>query len=306
MSSAIATSEIGAGWPMISVSPLAFPAIPADSCRRVFSWPRKASWLAALCAVWLFTIPGHSQESLQAMHDHLRPAVSSGQAALAGPVPATQRMQLSIVLPLRNQVELTDLLGQLYNPSSPNYRHFLTVDQFTKQFSPTAEDYQTVGDFVKANGFTVTGRYANRMIVPINGSVAQIEKAFNLRMNNYRHPTENRTFYSPDREPSLNLSVPVAHIAGLNNFSMPRPAVIKASRENAPANLGAAGSGPGGSSYLASDMRAAYYGGAALTGSGQAVGLLEFDGYYISDVNQTFSSVGQSYSVPINNVLLDG
>lgn len=291
---------------MISVSALAFPASPADSGRRVFIWPRKASWLAALCAVWLFTIPGHSQESLQAMHDHLRPAVSSGQAALAGPVPATQRMQLSIVLPLRNQVELTDLLGQLYNPSSPNYHHFLTVEQFTKQFSPTAEDYQTVVDFAKANGFTVTGRYANRLIVPINGSVAQIEKAFNLRMNNYRHPTENRTFYSPDREPSLNLSVPVAHIAGLNNFSMPRPAVIKASRENAPANLGAAGSGPGGSSYLASDMRAAYYGGAALTGSGQAVGLLEFDGYYISDVNQTFSSVGQSYSVPINNVLLDG
>jgi hypothetical protein len=59
------------------------------------------------------------------------------------------------------------------------------------------------------------------------------------------------------------------------------------------------GSGPGGS-YLGSDMRAAYYGGTTLTGTGQAVGLLEFDGYDLSDVNSTFSTAGQSYSVPIN------
>jgi hypothetical protein len=66
-----------------------------------------------------------------------------------------------------------------------------------------------------------------------------------------------------------------------------------------------AGSGPGGS-FLSSDMRAAYYGGTALTGAGQTVGLLEFDGYNASDVDLTFSSAGQSNSVPIQNVLLDG
>jgi hypothetical protein len=65
------------------------------------------------------------------------------------------------------------------------------------------------------------------------------------------------------------------------------------------------GSGPGGS-YLGSDMRAAYYGNGALTGAGQTVGLLQFDGYYKEDVDRTFATVGQSYSVPINNVLLDG
>ncbi len=65
------------------------------------------------------------------------------------------------------------------------------------------------------------------------------------------------------------------------------------------------GSGPGGS-YLGSDMRAAYYGGTTLTGTGQAVGILEFGGYNLNDVNATFTNAGQSYTVPINNVLLDG
>jgi subtilase family serine protease len=120
-------------------------------------------------------------------------------------------------------------------------------------------------------------------------------------MTVYQHPTENRTFYSPDREPSLNLSVPVLHIAGLNNFSIPRPKLKRPTAE--PAIQSHAGSGPGGA-YLGGDMRAAYYGGTALTGSGQSVGLCEFDGYNTSDVTSTFDGV--SYNVPINNVLIDG
>jgi FG-GAP-like repeat/Bacterial Ig-like domain (group 3)/FG-GAP repeat len=121
-------------------------------------------------------------------------------------------------------------------------------------------------------------------------------------MNLYQHPTESRTFYSPDREPALNLSVPVAHIAGLNNFSIPRP-MLRRTQDQVIANV--TGSGPGGS-YLGSDMRAAYYGRTTLNGNGQAVGLVEFGGYDLSDVNATFSNAGQSYGVAINNVLLDG
>jgi len=97
--------------------------------------------------------------------------------------------------------------------------------------------------------------------------------------------------------------VPVWHIAGLDNYSIPRPTLTRATAGQAIAN--ATGSGPGGS-YLGSDMRAAYYGGTALTGSGQVVGLWESYSYDINDVNLAFTSVGQSYSVPINNVLLDG
>ena len=92
-----------------------------------------------------------------------------------------------------------------------------------KQFGPTVADYQAIVDFAKANGFTVTNTPANRLLVDINGTVAQIQNAFHVVMTVYKHPTENRTFYSPDREPSLDLGVPISHIAGLNNYSIPRP-----------------------------------------------------------------------------------
>ena len=272
-------------------------------CRRAALIPRTVPALLAAMAI-VFVCGAQAQQSLQVLHSHVRPAVTSGQAELVGSLPPTQRLRLSIVLPLRNQTELTGLLGRLYDPSSPDYRHFLSVEQFTEQFGPSAEDYQAVVAFAQANGFTVTDTPANRLIVPLGGTVAQIEKAFNVSMKTYRHPTENRTFYSPDREPSLNLGVPVAHIAGLNNFSIPRPMVTNAVEGQATANV--TGSGPGGL-YLSSDMRAAYYGGTTLTGNGQAVGLFEYySGYSPSDVNLTFSNAGQSYGVPINNVVLDG
>ena len=264
---------------------------------------------AALCSsafllcLTLSSMPAAAQQPRQVLHNHVRAVVASGEAEPVGRLPATQRLSVALMLPLRNQSELTSLLTRMYDSSAPDYRHFLSVAQFTEQFGPAAEDYQAVVDFAKANGLTVTATPVNRMLVDVSGSVAQIENALHVAMTIYQHPTEKRTFYAPDREPSLDLVVPVSHIAGLNDYSIPRPTVTKAPM--APSARGNVGSGPGGA-YLGSDMRAAYYGGTALTGAGQAVGLFELSGYNLSDVDLTFSSAGQSYGVPINNVLIDG
>ena len=263
--------------------------------------PGLAAFVCA-AALLLFTIPGQAQQAVQILHNHVRPAVTSGQAASVGFLPPTQRMNLAIMLPLRNQPELTSLLGRLNDPTSPDYGHFLTVAQFTEQFGPTVQDYQAVVNFAKANGFTVTNTPPNRLLVDINGSVAQIEKAFHVVMTVYQHPTENRTFYSPDREPSLDLNVPVKRIAGLNDFSIPRPMLKKRAAGSAIIS-NATGSGPDGA-YRPSDMRAAYYGSGSLTGTGQSVGLVEFDGYELADVTSDMG--GEAYTVTITNVLVDG
>ena len=266
--------------------------------------PLLPSMAAPVCAALflLFTISAQAQPALQLLHNHFRPVVSNGQAAPVGVLPADRRMNLAITLPLRNDDELMTLLGELNDPSSPKYQHFLSVAEFTERFGPTQEDYDGVVNFAKANGFTVTKTPANRLLVDINGTVGQIEKAFHVMMMVYQHPTENRTFYSPDREPSLDLSVTVAHIAGLNDYSIPHPK-LKKLPSGQPIHGNATGSGPQGS-YRPSDMRAAYYGSGSLTGTGQSVGMLEFDGYEIADV--TGDEGGVTYSVPITNVLVDG
>ena len=254
-------------------------------------------------ALLLLGTAGRAQ-TLQVLHDHMRSEVASGQAPRVGFLPSTQRLKLAVVLPIPNASELTSFLDQLYDPKSPGYRQYLTVEQFIQRFGPAAGDYQAVVDFSNAHGFTVTETHRNRLVLDLDGSVEQIENAFHIRMAVYRHPTENRTFYSPDREPSLALSAPVLHIEGLDNFLLPRNH-RRARAVGAGTESHLTGSGPGGN-YLGSDMRAAYYGRTALTGKGQSVGLFEYYGYETSDIKAYFKEAGQTNTVPINPVTVDG
>jgi kumamolisin len=231
----------------------------------------------------------------------MREAVSSGQAKRMDRLPATQSLRLNIALPLRNEWDLDEVLKQMYDPQSPSYHQFISVEEFTERFGPSQEDYDAVIEFAKKNGLTVTDTAPNRHIVNVTGSAANIEKAFHLKMSVYQHPTEDRTFYAPDREPTVDLPFALWHITGLENYSKPRPASLMRAFE---AKGGAMGSGPDGY-FIGSDMRAAYFGG-TLTGKGQSVGLAEFAGYNIADVNNYFAKIGQKRTVIVVGVSTDG
>ena len=240
----------------------------------------------------------------QQLHGHVPAAVSHLQPL--GRVPATNHINLAIGLPLRNREALNNLLREIYDPASPNFRHYLTPEQFTEKFGPAEQDYQTLAAFMKANGFVVTATHPNRVVLDVNGSVADIERVFHVRMQTYRHPTESRNFYAPDVEPSIDLAVPILSISGLDNYSLPHPADLQAQKlpvlgANVTTN---SGSGPNGT-YMGGDFRAAYAPNVSLTGAGQVVGLLQFDGYYSNDI-AFYETTNGLPSVLLINVPVDG
>jgi uncharacterized repeat protein (TIGR01451 family) len=224
--------------------------------------------------------------------------------APVGDLPGSQRLNLAIGLPLRNQPELESLLQQLYDPASPNYRRYLTPGQFTEQFGPTEQDYQAVMEFAKANGLTVTFTHPNRLVLDVTGTATDIAKAFQLTMRVYQHPTEARTFYAPDVEPTVDLAIPILHISGLDNYALPHPNSVQRPAIAAANATVSAGSGPSGS-YQGSDFQTAYVPGTALTGAGQTVGLLQFDGFYANDITTYETQTGLP-NVPLTVVPIDG
>lgn len=259
-------------------------------------------FLLALLAVLSLVTTLCEAQSRSLPTRHVRDVTQTGEARLLGHLPATQTLRLVVVLPLQNQSALDDFLRDVYDPSSPSYRKFLTVEEFTAKFGPTQEDYDAVVAFLKTNGLSVVGTSRNRLNVDVTGPVANIEKAFHVTMGLYMHPTEDRTFYAPDREPTVDLAVQLWHISGLDNYSIPHPAGLH--RNSAPKSNATIGSGPS-SSFLGSDMRAAYYGG-TLTGSGQSLGLLEYYGTDLADLNTYFANVGQTNDVPLTLLSTDG
>jgi subtilase family serine protease len=66
-----------------------------------------------------------------------------------------------------------------------------------------------------------------------------------------------------------------------------------------------AGSAPDGASYWGLDFRHAYVPGTSLTGAGQVLGVVEFDGYTPGDIQAYESLSGLPGSVPLQNVLMD-
>jgi subtilase family serine protease len=254
----------------------------------------------------------HSQaQSLSTRH--VREVTRTGEAKPIGQLPPGQVMTLDVVLALRDPAGLEVFLKALYDPSSPSYRHFLTVPEFTERFGPSQEDYDAVIRLVRAQGFTVVGGTRDGMDVQIKGPVSAVDSAFHVTMRTYQHPTESRTFYAPDREPTTNLSFALWHISGLDNYSIPHPMYVKKSDYAKAHGIDAehvvshatTGSGPS-ASFLGSDMRAAYYGGTALTGAGQNLGLFEFLGTDLTDLDTYFANVGQTNNVPITLLSTDG
>src|ERR1039458_386745 len=110
----------------------------------------------------LFAISARAAER-QTLRGHVPAAVA--RLAPAGSLPASQRLNLAIGLPLRNTEALTNLLHELYDPASPNYRQFLTPEQFAARFGPSEADYQALIAFVKAQGLEVTTTHPNRAVL---------------------------------------------------------------------------------------------------------------------------------------------
>lgn len=260
--------------------------------------------LVAVLALALFPRVAPAQ-SVKTLHGHVPSAISRFGLQPIGNVATNSTLDLALSLSLHNQKGLADLINQVYDPSSPNYRHFLTPDQFNTQFGPSAQDYQMAMNFAKVNGLSVIGTASNYMVLDVRGRVSDIEKAFQISLRTYRHPRENRNFYAPDKDPSINASLPIMHISGLDNYLIPHPALIKEGSNNQPAGTQhGVGSGPFGE-YIGKDFRAAYVPGVNLDGTGQSVALFELDGYFTADILSYEAQAGLP-DVTLTNIAVNG
>jgi len=236
---------------------------------------------------------------------HVPQAVITGSAQRVSDLDEETQMKLAINLPLRNEDALDKLMWDLQDRTGPLYHKYLDVAETTARFGPTPQDYAAVIAFAEAHGLTVTMTPESRRLVSVTGTVAAINRAFNVKMGVYQHPTEQRTFFAPDREPTVPAGLKVLQVTGMNNYVLPHS---RARRDEARSKIAIAkisGSGPG-NTYLPSDMRAAYYGGTALTGAGQTIGIFSYEGYQTSDIALFYTQIGTSQPVPITNVLVDG
>src|SRR5580700_4122573 len=87
--------------------------------------PAKAvhPWLTWVLLLGLLAAPAQAAD--RQVLQHIVPAAATNTPPLRQS-PRLNKLNLSISLPLRDRPGLTNLLQQLYDPASANFRHYLT------------------------------------------------------------------------------------------------------------------------------------------------------------------------------------
>lgn len=146
------------------------------------------------------------------------------QSAVEQHVDPNHRMKIIVSLKLRDEQVLDQLLLDLANPRSPQYRHYLTPEEFVTRFSPTTWDVNSVSAFLKEYGIVVTNVSPNRTLIEAEGTVDQLERAFKVTINQYtakKGMNKGRTYLSNDRDPQIprTLEPTIESVIGLNTIS---------------------------------------------------------------------------------------
>ena len=144
-----------------------------------------------------------------------------------GPADATQTIDVTAWRNLHNEGQLQQQLHNLYTPGNSSYHHWLTQSQFNASYSPTSQELNSVQNFLQAHGLTVVDVAENNFYVKVSGTVAQVEKAFHVQIDNFSY--NGQTYYSNTANPSVNdpSGAHIANVTGLDDASDYRSNIIR-------------------------------------------------------------------------------
>src|SRR5689334_13609827 len=150
---------------------------------------------------------------------HMHPRAVAGNDQ--GPVvPGLVLPRITLVFkPSANQqADLDRLLAEQQDPSSANYHHWLTPEEYADRFGLSADDLNKVASWLQDQGFAVAPLARSRNWVAFSGAAAQVESAFHTRIHHYAVNGERH--FANASEPSIPvaLGAVVAGIHGLNDF----------------------------------------------------------------------------------------
>ncbi len=126
--------------------------------------------------------------------------VASSQKTSA--VDSSQVIDVTVWLSPHNRAAFDTTVGKLYDKSSPQYHQWLTRDALAKLLSPSASEVADVTRFLKAGNLTVVAQDKFGFFLRARGTVAAVQKAFNVTLANVTY--RGQTYRTNLADPSIN------------------------------------------------------------------------------------------------------
>ncbi|MBS1799478.1 MAG: Ig-like domain repeat protein [Acidobacteria bacterium] len=125
------------------------------------------------------------------------------------------------------QSNLTQLLADQQNPSSPQYHKWLTPQQFGARFGISSSDMEKVKGWLQGKGLAITSVSPSMNYVTVSGSIGQVESAFKTQIHAFSENGERHIANVSDPELPAAIANIVAGVRGLNDFKLRGHAAVR-------------------------------------------------------------------------------
>ena len=152
----------------------------AADARIIFQWLLYVSVLVAMSRTAMSASPVEGRLVTNNTPGYV------GTAKNLGAEDRAKLIEVTIWLQLHNRSQFDALTQSLYDRTSPNYHHWLKQGDIAARFAPTAQEAKTVQEFVAAHNLMLVKMGPSNFYVRARGTVGDVEKAFQVQLNNYQ------------------------------------------------------------------------------------------------------------------------
>ena len=202
-------------------------------------------------------------------------AVDISVASLSGQVADDESLPIVVSLKLRNQNLMDDYMAEQQRPGSVAYHQWMTSEESTHYFAPTAEQAQAVADYLEGMGYTNIEIAPNRLLVTADGTAGMARRAFDTDFARVTREGEDSVANVRDARVPAFLGEQVEAVYGLQTLNRmhtysrtdPTPASVGGKGRNA---VDAVAS----SQYLPHQFQTVYHAGSTPNGRNTAVAIV--------------------------------
>jgi subtilase family serine protease len=175
-------------------------------------------WFAALLAgVAFLLIPTVSAgaDTSTTIQGRAPAAVPANEA---GPTPSAELIEFDVGIELKDLPGAEALAKEVTDPTSRNYRRYLTPQQWESRFSPSVKADREVEASLRSAGIKIVKVAPDRMTIVAEGTAEQIDAYFGTTLANYEVGEETVRLASSSLSAPTNVAPLITGVRGVNEI----------------------------------------------------------------------------------------
>jgi len=160
-----------------------------------------ATAVSGLAGALLLSIPADSFASRVSIQNNTPRSIQRAQDL--GAESTVRRIEVTVWLrPATREAAADRMVAALYDRNSPVFHRWMSNDEAAAALSPSAANVATIREFLAGHNLAVSAVGAGNHYVKATGSVADIQRAFNVQL--HRFQSGNRTFRANTSDPAVD------------------------------------------------------------------------------------------------------